>query len=134
MSGAKAPSSKQQLESIATHIIVGKVQSVYSYKERAGIPLVNGYEYDNKIADVKIDKVEKGKISEKLIYVRYWSRTWKGIGLQPPGAQSYYPHPKKDQLCRFYLAKNSYVGLSEKENQDGGYNVVYVNGVQPIKK
>ena len=60
MSGAKAPSSKQQLESIATHIIVGKVQSVYSYKERAGIPLVNGYEYDNKIADVKIYKVEKG--------------------------------------------------------------------------
>ena len=134
MSGAKAPSSKQQLESIATHIIVGKVQAVYSYKQREGIPLVNGYEYDNKIADVKIDKVEKGKISEKLIYVRYWSRTWKGIGLQPLGTQSYYPQPKKDQLCRFYLAKNSYDGLSEKENQDGGYNVVYVNGVQPIKK
>jgi hypothetical protein len=85
LNGAKAPSSKQQLETIATHIVVGKVQAVYSYKERAGIPLVGGYEYDHKIAEVKIDKVEKGKISESLVYVRYWSRTWKGIGLPRPG-------------------------------------------------
>ena len=42
--GAKAPSSKQELETIATHIVVGKVQAVYSYKEREGIPLVSGYE------------------------------------------------------------------------------------------
>ena len=52
--GAKAPSSKQQLETIATHIVVGKVQAVYSYKEREGIPLVSGYEYDHKVAEVKI--------------------------------------------------------------------------------
>ena len=48
--GAKAPSSKQQLDSIATHIVVGKVQAVYSYKEREGVPLVSGYEYDQKVA------------------------------------------------------------------------------------
>jgi hypothetical protein len=77
---AKAPASKQQLESIATHIVVGNVQAVYSYKEREGIPLVSGYEYDHKVAEVKIEKVEKGEISESLVYVRYWSRTWKGIG------------------------------------------------------
>ena len=58
--GAKAPSSKQQLETIATHIVVGKVQAVYSYKEREGIRLVSGYEYDQKVAEVKIEKVEKG--------------------------------------------------------------------------
>jgi len=34
---AKAPSSKEQLEKTATHIVVGKVQAVYSYKEREGI-------------------------------------------------------------------------------------------------
>ena len=131
---AKAPSSKQQLETIATHIVVGKVQAVYSHKERAGIPLVRGYEYDHKVAEVKIEKVEKGKVSEKLIYVRYWSRKWMGIGLPPPGGQSFSPQPEKGQMCRFYLAKNSYDGLSEKGNQDGGYNVVYVNGVEPIKE
>tara|TARA_B100000497_G_C7545793_1_gene330131 strand:+ start:107 stop:589 length:483 start_codon:yes stop_codon:yes gene_type:complete len=131
---AKAPSSKQKLETIATHIVVGKVQAVYSHKEREGIPLVSGYEYDHKVAEVKIEKVEKGKVSEKLIYVRYWSRKWKGLGFPLTGGQSYENQPKKDQTYRFYLAKNSYDGLSEKGNQDGGYNVVYVNGVQPIKE
>ena len=132
--GAKAPSSKQELETIATHIVVGKVQAVYSYKEREGIPLVSGYEYDHKVAEVKIEKVEKGKISESLLYARYWSRTWKGIGLPPPGGQSYENQPKKGQTCRFYLARNSYDGWSRKGNKDGGYNVVYVNGIQPINQ
>ena len=132
--GAKAPSSKQELETIATHIVVGKVQAVYSYKEREGIPLVSGYEYDHKVAEVKIEKVEKGNMSESLVYVRYWSRTWKGIGLPPPGGQSYENQPKKGQTCRFYLSRNAYDGLSRKGNNDGGYNVVYVNGIQPIDK
>ena len=128
----KAPSSRDQLEKIATHIVVGKVQAVYSYKEREGVPLVSGYEYDHKVAEVKIEKVEKGKILENLVYVRYWSRAWKGIGLPPPGGQSYHPQPKKGDQCRFYLSKNSFDGWTD-ENQDGGYNVVYLNGVQPIK-
>ena len=131
---AKAPSSKEQLEKIATHVVAGKVQAIYSYKEREGIPVLSGYEYDRKVAEVKIDKVEKGKISECLVYVRYWSREWKGLGLPPPGGQSYGPQPKKGQICRFYLAKNAYDGWSEDGNQDGGYNIVYVNGVQAIEK
>ena len=130
--GAKAPYSEEKRQQVATHIVVGKVQAIYSYKEREGIPLVSGYEYEHKIAEVKIDKVEKGKLSEKLIYVRYWNRTWRRLGLPPPGGQSYYPQPKVGQLCRFYLAKNSYDGWSMDKNDDGGYNVVYVNGVQPI--
>ena len=132
--GAKAPSSKKELETLATHIVVGKVQAVYSYKDREGIRLVSGYEYDHKVAEVKIEKMEKGKISESLVYVRYWSRTWKGEGLPPPGGQSYENRPKKDQTCRFYLARNAYDGWSRQGNKDGGYNVVYVNGIQPIDK
>ena len=130
---AKAPSSKEQLEEIATHVVLGKVQAIYSYKEREGIPVLSGYEYDHKVAEVKIEKVEKGKIVESLIYVRYWSRNWKGLGLPPPGGQSYENQPQKGQICRFYLAKDAYDGWS-KGSQDGGYNVVYVNGIQPIKK
>ena len=131
---AKAPSSKEQLEKIATHVVVGKVQAIYSYKEREGIPVLSGYEYDRKVAEIKIDKIEKGKITESLLYVRYWSREWKGLGLPPPGGQSYESQPKKGQICRFYLAKNAYDGWSKDQNRDGGYNVVYVNGVQPIEK
>ena len=132
---AKAPSSKQQLEKIATHIVVGKVQAIYSYKQSEGIPLVSGYVYDRKVAEVKIKKIEKGKIAENLVYARYWSRSWKGIGLPPPGGQSYDPQPKVGQTCRFYLVKNASDGWSSKDsNQDGGYNVLYVNGVEPISK
>lgn len=111
------------MEKIATHIVVVKVQTVYFCKEREGFPVLSSYEYDGKVAEVKIEKVEKGKISESLVYVRYWSRTWKGLGLPPPGGQSYETQPK-----------NAYDGWSKNENQDGGFNVVYVNGVQPIKK
>ena len=64
---AKAPSSKEQLEKIATHVVEGKVQAIYSYKEREGIPVLSGYEYDRKVAEVKIEKIEKGKIAESLI-------------------------------------------------------------------
>jgi len=109
------------------------VQAVYSYKEREGIPLVSGYEYDHKVAEVKIEKVEKGKISESLVYVRYWSRKWIGLGFPPPGGQSYENQPKKGQAYRFYLAKNSFDGWKDG-NKDGGFNVVYVNGIQPIEK
>ena len=90
---AKAPSSKQQLEKIATHIVVGNVQAIYSYKQSERIPLVSGYVYDRKVAEVKIKRIEKGKIAENLVYARYWSRSWKGIGLPPPGGQSYDPQP-----------------------------------------
>ena len=132
---AKAPSSKQQLEKIATHIVVGNVQAIYSYKQSERIPLVSGYVYDRKVAEIKIKRIEKGKIAENLVYARYWSRSWKGIGLPPPGGQSYDPQPKVGQTCRFYLAKNASDGWSSKDsNQDGGYNVLYVNGVEPISK
>ena len=130
---ARAPSSKEKLARIATHIVIGQVRAIYSHKEEEGIPIVSGYAYDRKVAEVKIEKVEKGKISESLVYVRYWSRAWKGIGLPPPGGQSYHPQPRNGELCRFYLSKNSFDGWSD-ENQDGGYNVVYLNGVQTLKK
>jgi len=125
----KAPYSRKQLESTATHIVVGKVQAIYSRTEREG-----NYEYVRKVAEVKMDKVEKGKGPTGLIYVRYFDRNWKGKGLVPPGGGAYWPQPKKGGSYRFYLARNAYDGWSKDENQDGGYNVVYVNGIQPIKK
>ena len=67
---ARAPSSKEKLARIATHIVIGQVRAIYSHKEEEGIPIVSGYEYDRKVAEVKIEKVEKGKISElSLIHI-----------------------------------------------------------------
>ncbi|MGI9242947.1 MAG: TIGR03067 domain-containing protein, partial [Verrucomicrobiales bacterium] len=53
--------------------------------------------------------------------------------LVPPGGGSHHPQPKKGGTYRFYLARNAYDGWSGEGTKDGGYNVVYVNGVQPIK-
>jgi hypothetical protein len=125
----KAPYSKQQLEKIATHIVVGRVQAIYSFTEREG-----NDEYVRKVAEVKVEKLEKGKGPARLVYARYFDRAWKGRGLVPPGGGSYGPQPRKGGTYRFYLARDAYDGWSRDGSQDGGYNVVYVNGVQPVEK
>ena len=128
-SAEKALYSKKQLEGVATHIVVGTVQAVYTRTVRDG-----NYEYVRKVAEVRVEKLEKGTGPSDLVYVRYFDRSWKGRGPMPPGGGSYAPQPKAGQQYRFYLARNAYDGWNTKGNQDGGYNVVYVNGVQPIKK
>ena len=125
----KRPYSKKELEETATHIVVGKVQAVYIRTQQEG-----NYQYVRKVAEVKIENLEKGKGPVGLVYVRYFDRNWKGKGRVPPGGGSYAPQPKTGGTYRFYLARNAYDGWTFKGPQDGGYNVVYVNGVQLIKK
>ena len=123
----KAPYSKEQLEQIATDIVVGKVQAIYSHTERDGT-----YEYVRKVAEVKIEKIEKGKTTDELIYVRYFDM--QPIGKITIGPGSYLAQPKQGDTYRFYLARKSYDGWSKEGAQDGGYNVVYVNGIQPVEE
>ena len=123
----KAPYSIEQLEQIATDIVVGKVQATYSRTEREG-----NVEYVRKVAEVKIEKTEKGKVTDELIYVRYFDMQY--IGKVICGGGSYSLQPTKGGIYRFYLARKAYDGLSLNGPQDGGYNVVYVNGVQPVQK
>ena len=125
----KAPYTKTQLEKVATHVLVGKVQAIYSFTEREG-----KYEYVHKVAEVQVEQLEKGKGPERLVYVRYFDRNWKGFGLVPFGGGSYGSQPKKGDTYRFYLACDAYDGWSKKGSQDGGYNVVYTNGVQPVEE
>ncbi len=124
----KAPLSTKELEETATHIVVGRVQAIYSRTERKG-----NYEYTRFIAEVRIEKVEKGEAPSDLIYVRYFDIDWKGPGNPPPGPSG-HTQPKLGSTHRFYLARNAYDGFSTKDNNnDGGYNVVYGNGIQPAK-
>ncbi|MEC9093563.1 MAG: hypothetical protein VX438_12700 [Planctomycetota bacterium] len=123
----KRPYSQQELEKVATHIVVGKVQAIYSRKERQGF-----YEYTRLIAEVKVNRVEKGKGPKDLIYIRYFKVRWVGPGQVPPGGSSHHPQPNAHETYRFYLARNAYDGHNSKSPGDGGYNVVYVNGIQPI--
>ncbi len=123
----KAPYPKEQLKQIATDIVVGKVQAIYSRTEREG-----KYEYVRKVAEVKIEKIEKGKVTDKLIYVRYFDM--QPIGKITFGPGSYSPQPTKGGTYRFYLARNAYYGWERDGADEGGYNVVYVNGIQPVQE
>jgi hypothetical protein len=122
----KRPLSKIELEETATHVVVGKVQATYSRKQRTG-----NYEYTRYLAEVKIDKQEKGEGPDDLIYVRYFTISWQGAGHMPPGPSGHYPLPKQGGTYRFYLSRKAYDGFSLNGNKDGGYNVVYRNGAQP---
>jgi hypothetical protein len=123
----KAPLSRKELQDTATHIVVGKVRAIYSRSERKG-----NYEYARHVAEVKIDKMEKGEGPKDLIYIRFFDITWKGPGQMPPGPSGHYPRPEPGSTYRFYLAQNAYDGFSH-DNNDGGFNVIYGNGVQPLE-
>ena len=125
----KAPLSKEQLEEVATHIVIGTVRAIYSRIEREG-----NYEYTMFIAEVKIEKLEKGEEPDDLIYVRYFSIDWKGGSRIPPGPSGHSPLPRKGSIHRFYLARNAYDGFTSKGTRDGGYNIIYANGVQSAKE
>lgn len=122
----KAPLSKQELEKTATHIVVGRIRAIYSRAERRG-----NYEYTHRIAEVSVDRTEKGDEAGKLIHVRYLSIQWKGLGVMPPGPSGHYPRPEIGELYRIYLARDAYDGFS-KDNLDGGFNVIYGNGFEPL--
>lgn len=118
------PLTNKQLEKAATHIVVGKVQAIYSRKERVG-----NYEYMRFLAEVKVDKQQKGDGPEDLVYVRYFTIGWNGPGKVPEGPSGHFPLPKQGNTHRFYLSQYAYDGFSL--SKDGGFNVVYGNGVQP---
>ena len=122
----KAPLSKKQLEKTATHIVVGKVKAIYSRLEREG-----WYEYKRYVAEVDVSKHEKGDEEAKIMYVRYFDVRWKGLGPMPPGPGGHWPAPEVGESYRFYLAKNAYDGFASK-NDDGGFNVIYGNGIQKV--
>ena len=126
----KALMSSAETEAIATHMIVGKVNAIYSRLDRKG-----NYEYTRHVAEVKVDEVEKGKGVGRndLVYVRYFSIKWIGKGQMPPGPGSHWPQPKRNETLRFFLAKNAYDGFT-RANNDGGYNVIYVNGCERLEK
>ena len=94
------PWSQDELETMATHVVVGKVKAIYSFKERKG-----DYEYTRLVAEVKIDKHEKGDGANDLIYVRYFTSAWKGSGPVPPGSSGHAGFlPKHGGTYRFYLS------------------------------
>ena len=93
--------------------------------------MVSGYEYDHKVAEVKIEKVEKEDFESCLCPLL--EPKVDGIGLPPPGGQSFSRNLKRGKCAGFIWQKLLRRLVGERQSRRG-YNVVYVNGVQPIKE
>ena len=118
--------TKEQLRAYATHIVLGKVGMIYERPRQHG-----HYKYVRYLAEVTVEKVEKGEGLAKgeLIYVRYWTRDWTGPGYPPPGGGGQTSlMPKEGAALRIYLARGKKEGLDPAT--DKGLEVVNPNGFE----
>ena len=82
--------------------------------------MVSGYEYDHKVAEVKIEKVEKGKISE-VVYIRYWSRTWRELVCHHrPEDSLFHRNLKRGRCAGFIWQKTPTTDCRRKATRTGG--------------
>jgi hypothetical protein len=125
---AKAITPKAQLEKEATHIVVGKVRSISSSQQ-----LKSQWAFTNYVAEIVIDKVEKGEglKAGDVAQVRYHSQGWRGSGSPPPYDSGHSPIPKQDDSVRVYLVNRGYNGAGY--TADGRYDVYYKNGFEVLR-
>ncbi len=120
--------SVASLEKVATHVITGKVQRVWTSKEKEG-----RHTYLYAVAELQVEEAkangEDGAPGKgELVYVRWFTRSWNGPGAKPAESNGHYGWtPKGGDRVRAYVARNAYDGWS-KDNDDGGFNVVFPNG------
>ena len=122
---AKLLTPKPQLEKEATHIVVGKVRSISFTQQVKG-----EWGFTNYVAEIAIDKVEKGEglKAGDDVQVRYYSQGWRGSGSPPPFDSGHSPRPKQDDSVRAYLVNHGYNGAGY--TTDGRYDVYYKNGFE----
>lgn len=122
----KANMSPESLRRVATHVVVGKVAAIYQRSRDGG-----GWRYTHYVAEVAVKECEKGEGLEAggLVYVRYWTREWRGWGEQPASTIGHRGLPAEGDTLRIYLARNAYDGFTE-DNKDGGLNVIGANGFE----
>jgi hypothetical protein len=120
----KAPLSLDELRKTATHIVTGRVGTVFERTEVAG-----DWKYTRFVAEVRVDGCEKGDGIRKgeLVYVRYYRRAWVRAGEQLPSSPGHTGLPAAGDAVRVYLARNAYDGFTT-DNTDGGFNVIGGNG------
>jgi uncharacterized protein (TIGR03067 family) len=111
--------SKAELENEATHIVVGKVQSVYSVMTRS-----DDWVDTNSVAEIAVQKVDKGDRIQTgdLVYGRFWNKRWTGEGSPDPYSQGHLG-PKTGEFVRAYLIR-----------KDGAYEVILPNGFEDSPK
>lgn len=128
---ARAPEqglSPAVLRQRATHVIVGKVQRIYTRK-RLEIP----WQYTRYVAEVQVTKVEKGTgiRTGQVVFARYWERRWLSASQPPSKINGHASLPDEGATLRVFLARYASDGF-DKENKDGGFNVLIPNGFEHL--
>ncbi|MEK0449876.1 MAG: hypothetical protein RL088_2144 [Verrucomicrobiota bacterium] len=122
-----APVPPKELASRSTHVVTGKILGVYAKTVKDGDYLRTEY-----VAEVRVLETEKGngvKVGS-LIYVRYWTQDWRGLGIMPPGTRGYWDIPKEGEKLRIHLVQKS-TKIAERfagDSADGGFDVLAPNG------
>ncbi len=120
--------SPEMLEKGATHIAVGEVVRIYKVEEKE-----SKWKYTRCVAELRVEVIEKGEgfAAGELLYVRWFSRRYRG-GTPPPSSNGYHGKvPSSGDRVRVYLARNAHDGFNP-DNLDGGYNVLIPNGFEKL--
>ena len=125
---------KQELEERATHIVTGRLTTIYRSVKRSA-----EYESTRGVAEVTVDRVEKGAsekgagekgASEKgagvkagqAVFVRFWNERWIGKGSPPPGSSGHHV-PAEGTRVRAYVT----------QGEDGSFEMLLPNGMEELK-
>jgi hypothetical protein len=109
--------SKAELRDAATHIVVGKVQTVFSTTTKT-----EDWVDSKSVAEIAVQGVEKGDRirAGDRVYGRFWNRRWAGDGVPDPYSRG-HKGPDSGQLVRAYLVL-----------KEGAYEVVLPNGFEAV--
>lgn len=110
--------SPEELKQQATHIVVGKLTTVYR-----SVKTGDDFERTSGIAEIVVEKIEKGggpKVGE-VTFVRFWNQHWVGKGRVPPHSAGHHV-PAEGAVVRAYL----------KRGQDGTYEALLPNGLAVV--
>lgn len=116
---AEVPVLKQQeLEQQASHIVTGKLQTIYRSVQRSA-----DYESTRGLAEVVADKVEKGAGVRpgEAVFVRFWTERWIGKGSPPPGSSGHHV-PAEGARVRAYVV----------QGKDGSFEMLLPNGLETL--
>jgi hypothetical protein len=111
------PNSMTRLQKQSTHVVTGKVESIYTYEEKDAEWLKT-----YGVVEIRLERIEKGENLESghTIYARFWRQTWIGQGV-PPTFASGHQLPRRDDTIRGYL-----------QRKDGRFEALLPNGFEII--
>ncbi|MEW4490815.1 hypothetical protein AB1L42_22225 [Thalassoglobus sp. JC818] len=110
--------SADELKSDSSHIVVGKVQAVYSTSEER-----KNWQETSSVAEIMVSAVEKGHDINvgDTVYAHYWNKKWIGDG-EPEPHSGGHRSVSKGEVVRAHL-----------ELKNGTYEVLLPNGFVSVK-